>query len=135
MLTEYRQRFSDFSTELMREEYLFHAGRKESYETARIFSGYSDLFTREAGAGLRTALEATSPYRETERDAIRLLIAFAHDGYLESRVRELSQEIGDYEAGGTITWDGQTIGFHQSAAALSEVALCFRRFWCIPSGS
>jgi len=127
MLTEYRQRFSDFNTELMREEYLFHAGRKEHYETARIFSDYSDLFTREAGAELRAALEATALYRETERDALRLLIAFAHDGYLESRVRELSQEIGDYEARATITWDGQTVGFHQSAAALANEPDAARR--------
>ena len=127
MLTEYRQRFSDFNTELMREEYLFHAGRKETCETARIFSDYSDLFAREAVAELRAAMEATEPYRETERDAIRLLIAFACEGYLESQVRELSQEIGDYEARANITWDGQIVGFHQSAALLANEPDAARR--------
>jgi hypothetical protein len=127
MLTEYRQRFSDFNTELMREEYLFHAGRKEGYETAQIFSDYSDLFRREAGAELQAALEATAEYRETERDAIRLLIAFARDGYLESRVREWSEEIGAYEARATLNWDGQTISFHQSAARLANEPKAERR--------
>ena len=120
MLAEYRQRFSDFNTELVREEYLFRAGRKENYETAHIFSEYSDLFKRAAVEELRAALAATAEYRETEREAIKRLIAFALDGYLESRVRELSEEIGGYEARATIEWGGRVISFHQSATELAN---------------
>jgi hypothetical protein len=120
VLTEYRQHLSDFHTELAREEYLFRAGRKEQYETARIFSDYRDLFTRAAASELRAALEATAEFRETERDAIRLLIAFALDGHLQSRVRELSEAIGASEARATVKWDGQTLSFHESATVLAN---------------
>lgn len=127
MLTEYRQRFSDFHTELGREEYLFRAGHKTQFEKARILSDYSDLFARARVAELRAILEATATYRETERSAIQLLIAFASRGFLQSRVRELSQEISAYEAQATLRWDEEEISFHQSAIALANEASPARR--------
>lgn len=120
MLTEYRQRYSDFQTEIRREKFLFFAGRKERLEIAHFFSDYSDLFTRAAADELRAALAVTAKYRETERDAIRLLIAFAADGYLQLRARLLTEEIGNYEAQASIEWDGRQLSFHQSAIALSN---------------
>src|SRR5262245_14105511 len=67
MLSEYRQRFSEFHTELHREDYLFRSGRKQDRETAHIRAEYSDLFTGAVIADLRAKLEQTSELRETER--------------------------------------------------------------------
>jgi hypothetical protein len=127
MLTEYRQRFRDFHVAMTREEYLFRSGRKQRAETAHFFSEYSDLFTRLAAAELRAALEATSEHFETERDAIRRLITFALEGHLAARARALSEEIRAVETEGTIQWDGQTLGFHESAAVLADEPAPARR--------
>lgn len=98
MLSEYRQRFGQFHTDLYREAYLFRSGRKTCDETAHIFSDYSDLFRLSTVEELRAKLEETSEYRESERTSIRRLIAFALENHLLAQVREISAEIENYEA-------------------------------------
>ncbi|HEY6401433.1 MAG TPA: hypothetical protein VI479_08485, partial [Blastocatellia bacterium] len=73
MLSEYRQRFSDFHTERSREDYLFRSGQKQRREIARIYSEYSDLFKPSAVAELRAKLEEISEQRETERTSVKRL--------------------------------------------------------------
>ncbi|HZS10370.1 MAG TPA: hypothetical protein VFD58_36410 [Blastocatellia bacterium] len=120
MLTEYRQRFTRFQTELRREEYLFRSGQKDHPETAHIYSDESDLFSRSSIGELEQALADVSEYRETERDAIRRLIAFAIEGGLAARVRELSAEVADYEARATIKVEAHTISFQAASAAIAS---------------
>ncbi len=98
MLSEYRQRFGQFHTDLHREAYLFRSGRQTCDETAHIFSDYSDLFRLSTAEELRAKLEETSEYRESERTSIRRLIAFALENHLLAQVREISAEIEEYEA-------------------------------------
>jgi hypothetical protein len=98
MLSEYRQRFGQFHTDLHRESYLFRSGRKTYNESTHIFSDYSDLFRLSTVEELRAKLEETSEYRETERTSIRRLIAFALENHLLAQVREISTEIEEYEA-------------------------------------
>ncbi len=98
MLSEYRQRFGQFHTDLYREAYLFRSGRTTCNETSQIFSDYSDLFRLSTVEELRAKLEETSEYRETERTSIRRLIAFALENHLLAQVREISAEIEEYEA-------------------------------------
>lgn len=97
MLSEYRQRFGQFHTDLNREDYLFRAGRKAKRESTYIFSEYSDLFRLSAVDEMRAKLEVTSESRETERISIRRLIAFALENHLAAQVRDLSAEIESYE--------------------------------------
>ncbi len=101
MLSEYRQRFGRFHTELHREAYLFRSGRKTNNETAHIFSEYSDLFRLSAVEELRAKLAETSEHRETETTSIRRLIAFALENHLQAQALELSAEIeaGEYRTG------------------------------------
>src|SRR5262245_43569416 len=120
MLSEYRQRFSDFHTELHREDYLFRSGHKQSCEIARICGEYSDLFKSSAIAELRAKLEETSEQRETEKASVKRLMAFAVEGALLVRAQELSGEIEDYEANALIDWQGQKVLFRASAAMLSD---------------
>ncbi|HWQ32909.1 MAG TPA: hypothetical protein VNQ79_08640 [Blastocatellia bacterium] len=114
MLTEYRQRFTQFQSELSREEYLFNSGQKERPETAHIYAENSDLFSRSAIDELQKSLAETGESRETDREAISRLIAFAIEGSLSGRVRELSAEIAAYEAQATIRWQDQTLSFHEA---------------------
>src|SRR5687767_15168118 len=125
MLSEYRQHFEDFQSELQHEAYLFHSGHKPSLEIARIRREYSDLFKPSAMAELRAKLEDTSEQRETERTCLKRLIAFAVEGSLLARAQAVSDEIEDYETNALIDWAGQgqrgqKISFRSSASALSE---------------
>ncbi len=118
MLSEYRQRFSEFHTELHREDYLFRSGRKQDRETAHIRADYSDLFTGAVIADLRAKLEQTSELRETERRSIERLIAFAAQGNLIARAREISGEIENYESSAQIDWQERKVSFFESGALL-----------------
>jgi hypothetical protein len=120
MLSEYRQRYGTYHSEINREEYLYRSGRKEKRETAQIKGEYSDLFTLSVAQELGRLLEGVAEYRETERASIKRLIAFARTGDLAARTREVTEEIEGYETSALIDWDGQKIGFQQSAEALAN---------------
>lgn len=111
MLSEYRQRFGQFHTDLHREAYLFRSGRKLGFDAAHIFSEYSDLFRLSTIGELRAKLEETSEYRENERTSIKRLIGFALENHLGTQVQAVSEEIESYEASARIDWDGHKISF------------------------
>ena len=67
MLSEYRQRFGDFHTELHREDYLFRSGHKHSREVARIRGEHSDLFKSSAIAELRAGFSLGKRQAENEK--------------------------------------------------------------------
>jgi hypothetical protein len=127
MLTEYRQRFSQFLSELTREEYLFCSGQKAHAETAHLYSEHSDLFSRAAVDELKKILADTSGYRENDHAAISRLITFAIQNNLAARVRELSTELTAYEARATIRCQDQTSGFHEACQMLIDEANAQRR--------
>jgi hypothetical protein len=93
MLSEYRQRFVDYRAEQNREEFLFLSGRKKKWEGGQTFSEYSDLFRLEAVDELRALLEETPSDRLTDISSIKRLIAFALEGNVLSRVREIDAQI------------------------------------------
>jgi hypothetical protein len=120
MLSEYRQRFGDFHTELHREDYLFRSGHEQSREVARIRGEHSDLFKSSAIAELRAKLEETPEHRETERASVKRLIAFAVEGALSARAQEVSDEIENYEADALVDWRGRRVPFRASASLLAD---------------
>jgi len=120
MLSEFRQRFGDFHTEIHREDYLFRSGHKQSRELARIRREFSDLFKPSAIAELRAKLEETPEQRETERASVKRLIAFAVEGALLDRARAVSDEIEDYEATALVAWQGRKVLFRPSASLLAD---------------
>lgn len=119
MLSDYRQRFGEYHSELHREDFLFRSGRRTSRDLAHIHSEYSDLFRLSTVEELRAKLNDVSESRKTERAAIGRLIAFALEGNLLARVRDVSAEIAEYESASKIEWpsksnlDVQRIPFHQ----------------------
>ncbi|MBL8186406.1 MAG: hypothetical protein JNK38_00275, partial [Acidobacteria bacterium] len=119
MLSDYRQRFGEYHSELHREDFLFRSGRQTSRDVAHTHSEYSDLFRLSTVEELRAKRNDVSESRKTERAAIARLIAFALEGNLLARVRDVSAEIAEYEAASKIDWpsksnlDVQRIPFHQ----------------------
>jgi hypothetical protein len=120
MLSEFRQRFGDFHTELHSEDYLFRSGHKQDREFASIRGERSDLFKPSAIAELRAKLEETPEHRETERTSVKRLIAFAVEGALLARAQEVSGEIEDYEANALVDWQGRITPFRSSASLLAD---------------
>jgi len=120
MLTHYRSEFADFNIKLTRELYLFNSGQKERYEVADIYDRYSDLFNREAIEELRRELQNVPEYFESERRAIKHLITFAIENFIESKINHLTEEILEHEAKSSIAWDGESVEFHRSAALLAN---------------
>lgn len=119
MLSDYRQRFGEYHSELLREEFLFRSGRQNRCDLAHIYSEYSDLFRLSSVDELRVKLSEVSESRKTERAAIERLIAFALKGHLAARVRDISAEIANYEAAARIDWSGERIAFSQSEELLA----------------
>ncbi|MGH9801883.1 MAG: hypothetical protein ACRD82_16095, partial [Blastocatellia bacterium] len=125
MLSDYRQRFGEYYSEFHREDFLFRSGRQASSELPHIHSEYSDLFRLSTIEELRAKLDEVSEYRKTERAAVGRLIAFALEGNLAARVRDISAEISGYEAAAKIDWplknglDAERIAFNQSEELLA----------------
>lgn len=125
MLSDYRKQFAEYHSELQREDYLFRSGRSASRDLSHIYSEHSDLFRLSAVDELRARLADTSESRKTERASIERLIAFALAGNLAARVRDISEEIENYEAAARVDWaskadpDVQRIAFSQTEELLA----------------
>ena len=117
-LTEYRQRFGDFHSNLNRDYDLFFSGQQAKLETNFLYSEYSDLFSRPTIAALRQELDACS--RADDRSALKLLLAEASHEHLTARVRPLTEEIRAYEAYATLMWEGEITSFPQTTALLQR---------------
>jgi len=91
MLSEYRQRFIDYQTEINREEYLFRSGRKELWEGPELFREFSDLFRLQTVDELRTRSEEAPA--KTDATGIKRLISFALEGNVLARVHEIDEQI------------------------------------------
>ena len=119
-LTEHRQRFCEFNSQLNREQYLFHSGQKETPETKYLYSEFNDLFSAITITTLQKELAATSPARETDQAAIKLLLANAKHEKLQAQIRDLDEEIKDYEAHATIIYEGERLSFHTTSAKVKH---------------
>lgn len=111
MLSDYRQRFVEYHSEFVRENYLYRSGRSARRDLSHIFSEYSDLFRLSVVEELRAKLNEVSESRKTERKGIERLITFALEGNLVARVRDISEEIEDYQTTAKIDWEGKKVGF------------------------
>jgi hypothetical protein len=119
MLEEYRSEYADFHTAYMREYYLFLSGQKNNLDLGPIYDRYSDLFSTDSVTRLKQSLVETPEHFETERAALKRLYNFAVEQFLEDYVKELTQEISEYEAAATIRVLGREMTFQDAAVALS----------------
>jgi hypothetical protein len=103
VLDAYRQRFTEFHTHTQREHYLYCTGRQVRDESQHWLSEYSDLFQPENIQALSKAFEETSSDRINARAALARLWAFAEEGRIAVRVRELAAELANYESQANFT--------------------------------
>jgi hypothetical protein len=119
MLDWYRRDYADFNAACMREQYLFLSGQKSHLEIARVYERYSDLFARDAIDCLQQQLADTPLHFETQRAALRRLLTFAVEQFLENNVKELTESINDHEAGAGIEWRGCELTFQDAVIAIA----------------
>lgn len=103
-LNAYQHRAEEFLTEIGREFYTVGAGLKDRLEIAAIYDRYADLFAESAVHGLLDQMDG----KET-----RYLAEFAVGGYLDNRVKALSEAITNAELAATVPWDGEEVPYQQ----------------------
>jgi len=117
MLDDYRRDFENFHTSNAREHYLFHSGQKNCLEIAPIYERYGHLFDRES-IDLLTRELGSSERSGTEAVSINRLLAFAVEQFLESSVKELTEQISQFEATATVEFMGRDMTFQDSAVII-----------------
>jgi hypothetical protein len=117
MLDDYRRDFEDFHTSNAREHYLFHSGQKNCLEIAPIYERYGHLFDRDSIDRLTRELDL-SERSEAENVTINRLLAFAVEQFLENSVKELTEQISQFEATATVEFMGRNMTFQDSAVAI-----------------
>ncbi len=127
MLSEYRQRFGEFHSQISREDYQYRAGLKAASETEFFHREYADLFSRENLAELHRLREETSAYRETDLASLRRLIAFSVEGQIDKTASEISREIDAYERAQRIPWREEQLTLESARAQMAEETDAARR--------
>jgi hypothetical protein len=119
MLDQYRLDFAEFNVACAREHYLFLSGQKHTLEIAPIYERYGHLFDRDLLDSLRGELLESSARLEAERVSIRRLFTFAAEQFLENSVKQLTEQLGEYEASAMVEWRGRQMTFQDSTVAIT----------------
>jgi hypothetical protein len=119
MLDQYRRDFAEFNVACAREHYLFLSGQKTNLEIAPIYERYCHLFDRDLLEQLRSEVGDSSSRFETERASIRRLFTFAVEQFLENSVKQLTEQISEYESAATVDWNGRTMTFQDLTVAIT----------------
>jgi hypothetical protein len=122
MRENYTSDFVAFHSALTREYYLHLSGLKDELELSSIYERYSDLFTEDAIAKLQSSFDDTSEHFETDRSALRRLLTFAVERFLEDSAKHLTEEISNYEHNSIIEWKGQRLTFQGAIPAIKNEA-------------
>jgi hypothetical protein len=117
MLDSYRRDFAEFHTACAREHYLFHSGQKDNLNIASIYERYSHLFER--GSIEQLKLDTTNSNGHSEAVSLRRLLAFAAEQFLEDSVKQLTENISDYEARATVQLPNGELTFQGAAVAIT----------------
>jgi hypothetical protein len=118
MLEEYRCQYTEFNSTWMREYYLFLSGQKADLEIAPIYDRYGGLFTKESIGSLKQSLDETPEHFESDRKAIKHLLIFAVEQFLENSAKNLTEAISECESAATIEWAGRKMTFQDTAVAV-----------------
>ncbi len=125
--SDYRRDFAAFSSAIELAHYRHRAGLESRLDTEPLYERYSDLFTRNAIDGLKTALQATPPEHETERAGLKALLGTARIGFLESRARELTDEYAQCHSGAQVEWEGERLPLNSVPKIIANEPVAPRR--------
>ena len=118
--SDYRKDFAAFSSALELAHYRHRAGFEPELHSEPIYERYSDLFTPEAIQDLQRALEDTPAHLDTERAGLGTLLGAARVGYMEARVRELTDECAHCQSGSQVEWDGERVALNSVPKMLAN---------------
>jgi len=102
MVEEFERDIEAFTEEETREFYLVGAGLKEELELAPIYERYAHLFSLD---GVKRTLDQAMDKRT------RYIAEFLTLGYLENKVKSLTEEITNAMLRATVEWDGEEIPY------------------------
>ena len=125
--SDYRRDYAAFRTAVERARFEHHAGLAARLELRPAEERYADLWTREAFADLRRALEETPAHFETERAGLRALAGAAALGYTEASAREVSGELRRCEESAAFEWAGARLSASEAARLSADESDAARR--------
>lgn len=111
-IDDYRRDFAAYNSALSLAYYRHRAGLETELHAEHIYERYGDLFTRDAVEGLKRSLESVPENFDTERRGLNLLTASARAGFLETRAKELTEELARCESAAHVLWEGEEIPAH-----------------------
>ncbi len=118
MVEEFERDIEAFTQEETREVYLVWAGLKEELELAPIYERYAHLFTLD---GVKRTLDQAIDKRT------RYIAEFLTLGYLENKVKDLSEEITNAMLRATVEWDGEEVPYMNLPILIANEGLMERR--------
>ncbi|MFQ6000989.1 MAG: hypothetical protein ACE5LG_04905 [Anaerolineae bacterium] len=118
MVEEFERDIEAFTQEETREFYLVGAGLKKELELAPIYERYAHLFSLDAVK--RTLDQAIDKRR-------RYIAEFLTLGYLENKVKSLTEEITNAMLRATVEWDGEEIPYLNLPLLIANEARMERR--------
>lgn len=118
MVEEFEGDIEAFTQEETRELYLVGAGLKEELELAPIYERYAHLFSLD---GVKRTLDQARDKRT------RHIAEFLTLGYLENKVKSLTEEITNAMLRATVEWDGEEIPYLNLPLFIANEARMERR--------
>ena len=115
---QFEKRAEAFREEMIREYYQAMAGLKEQLEIAPIYDRYADLFAEDT-------VQALLGQRQDKRG--RYLAELATMGYLEQRVKDLTEAITNFILKAMVEWDGEEIPYQAVQPRISNEPVMERR--------
>lgn len=125
--SNYRREFADYSAALELAHYEHRAGFATELHLEPVFERYGHLFTLEAINDLQSALEATPAHLETEREGLSVLTGAARIAFVETRARELTDELARCVSRAQIKWDSESISSFNAPKLIANEPLAARR--------
>jgi hypothetical protein len=117
--SHYRREYAAYHAAAERALYERFAGAATHSRLEAIRERYSDLWTRDSIAGLDKVLEETPAHLEAERAGLHALAGAARLAYVETRAREVSEELSRCESASRIEWGGEALTLRESRAFLA----------------
>jgi hypothetical protein len=108
-ISDYRGRFASFNSSLELARFQNYVGLRAEPSVHEVYDLFSDLFSREAIAELKSFREHIPANQETQIKGVDKLISSACIHFAESRASDVSNELQRCEKASSIEWRGQTI--------------------------
>ena len=126
-ISEYRTQFASFNSSLELARYRHHVGLKSEADNEETNDRYSDLFSLEAIAELKSHLDQTPANPGTEKTGLQRLQIAAQLRHVERQAHELTKELVRCEFSSRMDWNGEKLSLEDVPARLARESTKTRR--------